>query len=69
MVIVSPVRGLRPWRACSESDGAAAHRCEEPAAMAPDVSTVYSYKLEGNTLTLIGQRDLPVRLQLRLLLS
>jgi len=31
---------------------------KNPAAMAPDVSIVYSYKLEGNTLTLVAQRDL-----------
>ena len=31
---------------------------KNPAAMAPDVSIVYSYKLEGDTLTLIAQRDL-----------
>jgi hypothetical protein len=31
---------------------------KNPAAMAPGVSIVYSYELEGNTLTLIAQRDL-----------
>jgi hypothetical protein len=31
---------------------------KNPAAMAPTVSIVYSYKLEGNTLTLTAQRDL-----------
>jgi hypothetical protein len=30
---------------------------KNPAAMAPGVSIVYSYKLEGNTLTLTAQRD------------
>jgi hypothetical protein len=31
---------------------------KNPAAMAPGVSIVYSFKLEGDTLTLIAQRDL-----------
>lgn len=31
---------------------------KNPAAMAPAVSIVYSYKLEGDTLILIAQRDL-----------
>jgi hypothetical protein len=30
---------------------------KNPAAMAPDVTIVYSYKLEGNSLTLTAQRD------------
>ena len=31
---------------------------KNPAAMAPGVSIVYSYKMEGETLTLTAQRDL-----------
>jgi hypothetical protein len=31
---------------------------KNPAAMAPDVSIIYAYRLEGGTLTLIAQRDL-----------
>lgn len=31
---------------------------KNPAAMAPDVSIIYAYKLDGGTLTLIAQRDL-----------
>jgi hypothetical protein len=30
---------------------------KNPAAMAPDVTLTYSYKLEGNTLTVTAQRD------------
>jgi hypothetical protein len=30
---------------------------KNPAVMAPDVTLVYSYKLEGNSLTLTAQRD------------
>jgi hypothetical protein len=30
---------------------------KNPAAMAPDVAIVYSYKLEGDTLTVTAQRD------------
>jgi hypothetical protein len=31
---------------------------KNPAAMTPDVSIIYAYRLEGGTLTLIAQRDL-----------
>ena len=30
---------------------------KNPAAMAPDVSMIYSYKFEGDTLTVTAQRD------------
>jgi len=31
---------------------------KNPAAMAPDVSIIYAYKLDDGTLTLIAQQDL-----------